>query len=98
MALRGAGFSTPVVQADAARAIDLLVTSVVADLCHAANSSGRLFTEKVVARGLSPMILVNQQIGNWVKEWTTALKQLGVPWSPTGEELVAFSVPAVRQL
>jgi hypothetical protein len=97
MALAGAGFTTPVVQVEALKACNSFVTSVVADLCHAANSSGRLYSDKLVAKGLSPLILVNQQIRNWVEEWVAGLKRLGVPWTPP-PELPAFSVPPGKQL
>jgi len=98
IALQGAGFVTPVVLAAAVDAIDMLVNGIVADLCHAANSSGRFFTERIVERGLSPMIMVNHQIANWVAEWTTGLTQMGVPRVSVPTSTQNFSIPPRKQL
>jgi hypothetical protein len=99
VALSGAGFIVPVDWPDeAVWAINMLATSIVADLCHAANSSGRFFTERVVERGLSPMVIVNQQIANWVKEWTDGFIQMGVARVPTELSPTSFSIPPERQL
>lgn len=98
IALEGAGFITPVVLPAALAAINMLVDSIVADLCHAANSSGRFFTERIVERGLSPMVIVNQQIRNWVAEWKDGLTQMGVPRVAVSTASPSFSVPPQRQL
>jgi len=96
IALAGEGFTVPIVQATALETTNMFVDSLVADLCHAANSSGRLYAAKVIERGLSPLILVNQQISNWAKEWTAGFRRLGVPWSQQPVE-PAFTVEARRQ-
>lgn len=99
VALNGAGFVTPVTQVTAVQAIDMLVNSIAADLCHAANSSGRFFTEHIIERGLSPMVIVNQQIGNWVAEWAEGFARLGVPRLTTVNPVSpSFSGAGIKQL
>ncbi len=96
-ALQNSGFPTPVTQADAVKAITLLVTAIVADLCANANSAGRFFSEKVLDSGLSPFAIIPKSINAWIKEYASGLENLGVPRT-TNEELEAFSVPPGKQL
>jgi len=99
VALAGVGFDVPVtaLHPEALQATDSFVNSVVADLCHAANSSGRLYSQKIIEKGLSPMVLVNQQAGNWAEEWTAGFRRLGVSWTQAPVP-PAFSVEAGKQL
>jgi hypothetical protein len=76
LSLQAHGFDTPVTQVDAAGAIDMIVESVVADLCHAANSQGRFYTERILEHGISPMTIINKQINSWVEEFATGFEKL----------------------
>jgi hypothetical protein len=76
LALQSHGFDTPVTQMDAIAAIDMVVESIVADLCHAANSSGRFYTEHVLEHSISPMTIINRQISSWVEEFATGFEKL----------------------
>ena len=99
MALANAGFDTPVTVLAAIGAIAPYVESLTADFCHAKNSSGRFFTERIIERGMSPMVIVQQNINGWVTSNIVGLKNMGVPF--VGSKQVAdgaFSVQPSRQL
>lgn len=98
LALADAGFTVPVTVEAALAAINPFIEMLVADLCHAANSSGRLYTERTIERALSPMIIVAQNIKGWVKEHKQGLINIGVPYSGETVEYKSFSVPPARQL
>ena len=78
LALKGAGFSIPVSEATAKDAIDAFVIEVAADLVHAANSSGRFFTEKALENGVSPLRAVRKEIVDWVEGQIAAFAALGM--------------------
>jgi len=98
LALSNAGFVVPVTVSAAVAAITPYIQALVADLCHAANSSGRFFTERIIERGMSPMIIVQQNINGWVADNMQGLMNLGVPYVGTDRPITAFSVPPKRQL
>ena len=75
--LAAAGFAIPVTNADAKLALKSYVAQVVGDLCHAANSSGRFFTERILERGLSPMALIRREILDYITQNADGLAALG---------------------
>lgn len=77
VALAGAGFSIPVTNADAKLSLIAVVEAAVADLCHAANSSGRFFTDRALERGVSPIRTIRQEMSMWVEEQADGLEMLG---------------------
>src|SRR5919109_1431589 len=79
LALGSEGFTIPVVQESAILAIDEIVNTLVADLVHAANSSGRFFTERVLETGKSQMAILRADINAWVVANTDGLIAMGVP-------------------
>jgi hypothetical protein len=76
-ALAGAGFTVPIAQADAVLAIKSFVIEAVVDLAHAANSSGRYFTDTALSRGMSPMGTIRKDILSWVESFADGLEGLG---------------------
>jgi hypothetical protein len=75
--LAGAGFAVPITDADAAAACGQIVVEVVTDLCHAANSAGRFYTERALERGVSPMKVLRQDMADWVENNAAGLENLG---------------------
>jgi hypothetical protein len=75
--LASEGFSIPVSQADSKLAITTFVEQAVADLCQAANSSGRFFTERALERGVSPMASIRKEIDDWVQLAAPGMEALG---------------------
>lgn len=75
--LAKAGFSVPIVQADAKAACAEIVIECVVDMCHAANSTGRFFTERALERGVNPMAAIRQDIASWVEAQAPGLEALG---------------------
>lgn len=68
LALENVGFIMPVealVSPNAYKAVSLYVVSLVADLCHFKNSSGRFFTEKLIERGITPMTAILKDLEGW---------------------------------
>lgn len=84
-AVANQGFQTPVVEPRAVVAIGLMVEQYVSDLCHAANSRGRFFTDHAIERGVVPINVIRKDIAAWVNENTTGLELLGVPRIPDKE-------------
>lgn len=77
MSLAASGFSIPVSQADAAKALAAVVVEAVADLTLSANSAGRFYTEKALERGLSPLRVIRTEIAQWVEDQAAGLAALG---------------------
>lgn len=77
VALAGAGFAIPITNADAKMALAAVVEAAVADLCHAANSSGRFFTNAALERGVSPIRVIRNEMSAWVEEQADGLEMLG---------------------
>ncbi|HEY4692537.1 MAG TPA: hypothetical protein VIH16_03815 [Bellilinea sp.] len=72
------GFAVPVTQATAKKALAGIVVEAVADLCHAANSAGRFFTDRMLERGKSPMQIIRVEMADWVQEHAAGLEAVGV--------------------
>lgn len=98
LAMSDVGFIVPVLVPAAIAAIGPYIEGLTADLCHAANSSGRFFTERIIERGMSVMIVVQQNINGWVKDNTQGLKNLGVPFIGQESPITSFSIPPSKQL
>jgi hypothetical protein len=98
LALSNAGFVVPVLVQAAINAIGPYVEALTADMCHAANASGRFYTERVIERGMSPMIIIQQNIHGWVTSNTQGLKNMGVPFIGDDAPVRAFSVQPDKQL
>lgn len=77
VAMAMAGFTIPITDVRTRLALDSLVNEAVADLCHAANSNGRFFTEKAQERGVSPMRAIRREITEWVTENASGFAALG---------------------
>lgn len=75
--LAKAGFTVPITQADAKAACGEIVVEVVVDLCHAANSAGRFYTDRALERGVSPMKVLRQEMADWVELQAPGLENLG---------------------
>lgn len=79
VALSDAGFTPPVSQVDAVKAIGMMVEQLVSDLCHMANSKGRFFSKSVTESGKSALTIMWEEIHQWVSSNTEGLSNLGVP-------------------
>ena len=77
VSLAAAGFKIPITQTDAAAACAALVVEATADLCHAANSTGRFFTKAALERGVSPLMAIRKEMDAWVEAQADGLEQLG---------------------
>ena len=75
--LAKAGFSIPITQASAKAAVGQMVVEVAVDLCHAANSTGRFFTDRALERGVSPMKVLRAEMADWVEAMAPGLELLG---------------------
>jgi hypothetical protein len=85
--LAGYGFVIPITQADVKLTITATVEQLVAELCQAANSAGRFFTEKALASGVSPWKAVRDDVKSWVNANAAGFEQLGAARSSENEEL-----------
>lgn len=69
IALGTSWFVTPVVEAtspNAYKAISQYVSSLVADLCHFKNQSGRFFSDRLVEAGITPMAAILKDMTTWI--------------------------------
>jgi hypothetical protein len=83
-ALSSAGFSTPVTQAACVKMLTGLVEQSCADLCHAARSSGRFFSERALNSNLSAMGQLRKEIYDWVEQNATGMENLGAARAEIG--------------
>lgn len=74
-----------------------VVVPLVADLCHAANSSGRFFTQRAVEFGISPMKVITQDINKWVNENADGLVALGMTVTPEPSAAPTLFVQSVKR-
>lgn len=75
--LAQAGFAIPITQVDAKAACSEIVVEVVVDLCHAANSTGRFFTDRALERGINPMKAIRDDMAAWVEAQAPGIEALG---------------------
>lgn len=71
------GFNIPITQADARLAIEAIVVEAVADLSHAANNTGRFFTDRALAAGIAPMKVIRAEMAAWIGEHAEGLEAIG---------------------
>ena len=76
-ALSSAGFTVPISQADCILMLTGLVEQSCADLCHAARSSGRFFSERALNSNLSAMGQLRKEIYEWVETNADGMEGLG---------------------
>jgi len=88
--LAGSGFQIPITQTDAKAAIAAIVIEAVVDLCHAANSAGRFFTERALERGIAPMKVIRQEMADWVADNAAGLAAMGAARVTPDAGQVAF--------
>jgi hypothetical protein len=80
-ALASFWFDIPVDQtahSDVASMLTDMVTSLVADRCDSANSTGRFFSQKVVESGMSVMGIVTKDLQAWVEANQDGLVVMGL--------------------
>lgn len=91
LALAQEGFSVPVTETTSLASIKPTVSAIVADLCHAANSSGRFFTQAALERGTSPMFVVRREINDWVAVMASGFEQLGATRGESKQDTIGYS-------
>ena len=72
--LRKWGYTIPMTDATDVLAIKSVVVGAVADMANYANSSGRFFTERALASGVSPFAQIRQEIEDWVESMRGAFE------------------------
>lgn len=73
-ALRKWGYTIPLTDATDVLALKSVVTGAVADMANYANSSGRFFTERALASGVSPFAQIREEIEDWVASMRDGLE------------------------
>jgi hypothetical protein len=79
--------ATPLVKSNAYYAISQYVVSLVADMCHYVNSSGRFYSDKLVERGITPLQAILKDMIGWI-----ALNERGL----LGDGLLQHDIPVIR--
>ena len=88
------GFVVPITVASAVSSLDLLVNGWVKDLVEHSRKAGRFYSKKTLDEGLSPMLVIDKEIHEWVARKSFGLRNLGVPMNTTGagRHLASFDV------
>lgn len=89
LALASRGFATPITDADVTPAIDGFVNAMAADLVHAANSTGRFYSERALENGVSPIKVINNDVIAWVDSMAHGLELLGASRSAQAVNVVS---------
>ena len=84
------GFAVPVTQADAKLSLESIVVAAVADLCWAANSAGRFYTERALERGVSPNSVISREIAAWIEEHSAGFEAIGVTRSSANSGRIGY--------
>jgi len=90
VALASAGFTTPITDADLTPALDGFVNALTADLAHAANSTGRFFSDRALEYGISPIKAISNDVRGWVEMMTPGLSALGAVRETSDADRIAF--------
>jgi len=93
LALATQGFDVPVTATLAIAAIDALVESLVVDLCHASNSTGRFAVTNGVDN-ISPLLQIRKELDEWVMLNAVGIEGMGASKSTTyvGRNVASFDV------
>lgn len=91
LALAQEGFAVPMTNTSALASIKPTVSAIVSDLCHAANSSGRFFTQAALERGTSPMFVIRREINDWVSLMASGFEQLGASRQAALQDTIGYS-------
>lgn len=91
-ALADEGFTVPVTLAAVVKELDLLAEGLVKDLCDAAHSTGRFYSERALFSGRSPMVIVDKEIHEWVKRKSVGFENQGVPKTEVGRNVASFDL------
>lgn len=89
-ALKSLGFAIPVTQADAKLALQGVVNQQVADLCHAAHSSGRFFSERALNSRLSSMGMIRNELVDFVQMNAAGWEALGAGRASSEKDEIGF--------
>lgn len=94
VAIASSGFQVPITAEALLPALKLKVSRSVADLCDAANSRGRLMSDRLVDS--SPTTVIEKEMQKWVKDNAAGFENMGVPRNDV-QLPGQFSVPLQRQ-
>jgi len=94
LAIATEGMATPLTDTTAVAAVSAIIEGVVADLCHAANRTGRFFTKTSIENGVSPVRAVTKELNDWVANNAVGLRTLGVTTvaDAVGEHTASFDI------
>ena len=97
IALANQGFAVPVSHVDVKKALDLKVSSIVADLVHLSHGKGRLLSERIQTSGEDALTIVEREILSWIKGRVSAFEAYGIPRVIDLDNTQAYSIPMARQ-
>lgn len=84
------GFVVPITNKTITPMLDLFVNSLVKDLCHASNSSGRFFTERSLDAGKSWFGTLGNDITDWVIGNAAGLEAMGAERIGSKKDSIGF--------
>lgn len=85
------GFTIPITQTDSLLAVQSYVEGLAAEMCQVAHASGRFFTDRAIASGVSPFARLREDALNWVDLSAAGFEVLGAARAQvTSETAIAF--------
>jgi len=89
-ALAAKGFTTPITDADALKAITMVVELLVSDMCKADNGTGRFYSEKAIKNGMSQWRMITNDIESWVDQYASGLEAQGAGRGESNEFEIGY--------
>jgi len=92
--LANEGFKTPITVPEVTPELDILVNGIVKDLVDYSRASGRFFTERRLDSGMSPYMIIDKELADWVTRRSIGLESRGVLKVSTnpGQHVATFDV------
>ena len=85
------GFAIPITQPDSLLAVQSYVEGLAAEMCQVAHASGRFFTDRAIASGVSPFSKLRQDALTWVDLSSAGFEAMGAARAQvTSETQIGF--------
>lgn len=94
MALADFGFITPITDADITPALDGLVNGIVKELVEYSHKSGRFYVKKAMEDSVTPFMVIDKELHEWVARKAIGLEALGAAKNPDsiGRKVASFDL------
>lgn len=92
LCLEDEGFITPVTVADVTLILGSKCQAIAKDMCDFSHGAGRFFSKQSIDSGQSPMMTIENELREWVKQRAVGFENMGVQRRDTGRNVAYFDV------